>query len=115
MRNLYLRIFVSFWTAMVLVLTFTVMATLWLADERVEREQGRQDQLAHEASAVLAASGIPGLRDWLARESARVAPDRLFVLDHQGADLLGRRVPDFLRARFGRASLAGRPPEPPSE
>lgn len=115
MRNLYLRIFISFWTAMVLVLTFTVMATLWLADERVEREQGRQDQLAHEASAVLAASGIPGLRDWLARESARVAPDRLFVLDHQGADLLGRRVPDFLRARFGRASLAGRPPEPPSE
>jgi two-component system, OmpR family, sensor kinase len=114
-RNLYLRIFVSFWTAMVLVLTFTVMATLWLADERLEHEQGRQDQLAREASSVLAASGIPGLRDWLAHESAHVAPDRLFVLDHQGADLLGRHVPDFLRARFGRASLAGRTPEPPSD
>lgn len=115
MRNLYLRIFVSFWTAMVLVLTFTVMATLWLADEHTEHEQGRQDQLAHEASAVLAGSGIPGLRDWLTRESARVAPDRLFVLDHQGADLLGRHVPDFLRARFGRVSAAGRLPETPSE
>ncbi|HEY2417504.1 MAG TPA: ATP-binding protein [Steroidobacteraceae bacterium] len=115
MRNLYLRIFLSFWTAMVLVLTVTVMATLWLADQRVEHEQGRQDQLAREASSVLATSGIPGLRDWLAHESARVAPDRLFVLDHQGADLLGRHVPDFLRARFGRATLAGRTPETPTD
>jgi two-component system sensor histidine kinase CpxA len=115
MRNLYLRIFVSFWTAMVLVLTFTVMTTFWLADQRGQHEQSHQDQLAREASSVLAASGIPGLRDWLTRESARVAPDRLFVLDRQGADLLGRRVPDFLRARFGRASLAGRLPEPPSD
>src|SRR5579863_1478078 len=115
MRNLYLRIFVSFWTAMVLVLTFTVMTTFWLADQRGQHDQSHQDQLAREASSVLAASGIPGLRDWLTRESARVAPDRLFVLDRQGADLLGRRVPDFLRARFGRASLAGRLPEPPSD
>jgi hypothetical protein len=73
-RNLYLRIFVSFWIAMVLVLTFTVLATLWLADQRAQREQSRQDQLAHEASSVLAARGIPGLRDWLTHESALVAP-----------------------------------------
>jgi two-component system sensor histidine kinase CpxA len=115
MRNLYLRIFVSFWTAMVLVLTFTVMATLWLADQRAQREQSRQDQLAHEASSVLAESGVPGLRDWLAHESPRAAPDRLFVLDRHGNDLLGRHVPDFLRARFGRGAPAGAVPDLPPD
>jgi len=106
MRNLYLRIFVSFWIAMVLVLSFTVMATLWLDDQRAQHEQTRQDLLAREASSVLAEQGVPGLREWLARESPRAAPDRLFVLDQHGNDLLGRHVPDFLRARFGRGTSA---------
>src|ERR1039458_963485 len=115
MRNLYVRIFVSFWTAMVLVLTFTVMATLWLGDQRAQREQTRQDQLAREASRVLADSGVPGLRDWLTHESARAAPDRLFVLDRHGSDLLGRHVPDFLRARFGHSTVPGKVPDLPPD
>ena len=94
MRNLYLRIFLTFWIAMVLVLIFTVIATLWLADQRSQHEQVRQDELAREASSVLAAQGVPGLRDWLALESERVAPDTCCVLDRHGDDLLGRRVPD---------------------
>ena len=115
MRTLYLRIFVAFWIAMVLALSCSMLATLWLADERAQHEQSRQDQLAREASNVLAERGVAGLRDWLTLESARVAPDRLFVLDRQGEDLLGRRVPEYLRARFGRGALAGHPPEPPSD
>ena len=115
MRNLYLRIFLAFWIAMVLALLFTGMTTLWLADQRAVREQSRQDQLAREASSVLAEHGVDGLRDWLAGESLRVLPDRLFVLDRHGNDLLGRRVPEFLRARFGRGSVPGRVPELPPD
>ncbi|MFI4895156.1 MAG: ATP-binding protein [Steroidobacterales bacterium] len=115
MRNLYVRIFVTFWTAMVLVLTFTAMATLWLADQRASREQIRQDRLALEASSILAERGVPGLRDWLTHESLRAAPDRLFVLDRYGNDLLGRHVPEFLRARFGRGALAGKMPDLPPD
>jgi two-component system, OmpR family, sensor kinase len=115
MRNLYLRIFIAFWIAMVLALIFTGMATLWLADQRAVHEQSRQDQLAREASSVLAEHGVPGLRDWLAEESARVLPDRLFVLDRHGNDLLGRHVPEFLRARFGRGSVPGHVPELPPD
>jgi two-component system, OmpR family, sensor kinase len=115
MRNLYLRIFVAFWIAMVLALIFTGMTTLWLADQRAVHEQARQDQLAREASSVLAEHGEPGLRDWLADESARVLPDRLFVLDRHGNDLLGRHVPESLRARFGRGSAAGHVPELPTD
>jgi len=101
MRNLYLRIFLTFWTAMVLVLAFTVVATLTLASERTQREQERQQRLAHEASSVLARDGIPGLRNWLEQQSSAVLPSRLFVLDKRGDDLLGRHVPDFLQARVG--------------
>ncbi len=115
MRSLYVRIFIAFWIAMVLALVFTWMTTLWLADQRAMREQSRQDQLAREASSVLADHGVPGLRDWLAEETTRVLPDRLFVLDRHGNDLLGRRVPEFLRARFGRGSVPGRVPELPPD
>src|ERR1700733_11764100 len=115
MPNLYLRIFVAFWIAMVLALIFTGMTTLWLADQRAVHEQARQDQLAREASSILAEHGVPGLRDWLADESARVLPDRLFVLDSHGSDLLGRHVPESLRARFGRGSVAGHVPELPPD
>jgi len=102
MRNLYLRIFLTNWIAMILVLIFTVIATLWLADQRALHEQVRQDELARQASSVLAAQGVPGLRNWLALESERVAPDYLLVLDRHGDDLLGRRVPDGLRTQIGR-------------
>ena len=115
MRNLYLRIFVAFWIAMVLALSCSVLVTLWLADERQQHEQSRQDQLAHEASSILAAGGVPGLRDWLSQQTARAAPDRLFVLDRHGNDLLGRRVPEFLRARFGRGAGAGPVPDLPPD
>jgi signal transduction histidine kinase len=115
MRNLYLRIFLTFWIAMVLALTFTTVATLWLADQRAVREQTRQDELARQASSILADRGVPGLRDWLAEESTRTAPDRLYVLDRHGNDLLGRHVPEFLRARFGRARDAGRVPDLPPD
>ncbi len=108
MRNLYVRIFLSFWTAMVLVLTLTVAVTLWLTDQRMERLQSRQDELARQASTVLASQGLPGLREWLRREIPLQNPqDRLFLIDPHGADLLGRPLPDMLRM------ASGPPPGPP--
>src|SRR5665213_4140725 len=102
MRNLYLRIFLTFWTAMVLVLTLTVAVTLWLTDQRTQHLQARQDGLAREASTVLAAQGVPGLRTWLRHEIVLVPRhDRLYVIDQHGIDLLYRPVPDFLQSQVG--------------
>jgi two-component system sensor histidine kinase CpxA len=101
MRNLFLRFFLSFWAATVLVLIVTVLTTLWLANERWARDQDRQDEFARQASAVLAADGVPGLRAWIRAQQQAVAPGRLFLLDHEGHDILGRPVPDFLQARVG--------------
>ncbi|HLK71941.1 MAG TPA: ATP-binding protein [Steroidobacteraceae bacterium] len=101
-RNLYVRIFLSFWTATVLVLIMTVAVTLWLADQRMERLEARQDELARQASLVLAAQGVPALRDWLRQELPRQPPqDRLYILDPHGVDILGRPVPDFLQVQIG--------------
>jgi len=108
MRNLYLRIFLTFWIAMVLVITSTVAATLWLTNQRMQHLQARQDELAREASTVLGTHGLSGLRNWLRHEVATVPPhDRLYVIDQHGVDLLGQRVPGFLQAQAGH-----RPPNP---
>ncbi|HTT04380.1 MAG TPA: ATP-binding protein [Steroidobacteraceae bacterium] len=110
MRNLYVRIFLSFWIAMVLVLTLTVAVTLWLTGERMQRLQGRQDELARQASLVLASHGVAGLRGWLQQEiPLQPSQDRLYVIDQHGVDILGRPVPDFLQAQVGHRPQAGVP------
>jgi two-component system sensor histidine kinase CpxA len=101
MRNLFLRFFISFWTATVLVLIVTVLTTLWLANERWSRDQDRQDEYARQASQVLASAGVPGLRAWIQAQQQAVYPGRLYLLDHEGHDILGRAVPEFLQARVG--------------
>lgn len=111
MRNLYLRFFVSFWSAMLLVLTVTVAITVWMAIQRREGELDRQDLLAREASTVLASDGVPGLRDWLLVQLPQLRPDRIYVLDAHGQDLLGRPVPAYLQARVGRGPFPDRPGE----
>lgn len=102
MRNLYLRFFFSFWSATLLVLAVTVAVTIWMAIQRRDGEAERQDQLARQASAVLASDGVPGLRDWLLMQLPQLRPDRLYVLDSRGQDLLNRPVPVYLQARIGR-------------
>lgn len=110
MRNLFLRIFLSFWASMALVLALTVIVTLWVAENRLQREQERQDEFARQASVVLATKGVPGLKSWLETELPTVAPDQLYVLDHTGADLLDRPVPGFLQASVGRRPFPSQKP-----
>jgi two-component system sensor histidine kinase CpxA len=110
MRSLYVRFFLSFWTAMVLVLCVSVGGTLWFAGERWDRERDRQEEYARQASAVLAQQGEPGLRDWLVLKVQELSPDRMFLLDSHGVDLLGRNVPDFLQAALGRRPYPAHPP-----
>lgn len=101
MRKIFLRIFFAFWTATLIVLACTIFATLWLADQRTQRELARQNELASQASTVVSAEGIPGLYRWLETKSAQLQPDSLFILDQRGNDLLGRHVPPFLLASMG--------------
>ena len=87
-----------------------MIATLWLADQRCSTSKPARTSWRARPPACWPQSGVAGLRDWLSRESVRAAPDRLYVLDSHGNDLLGRRVPEFLRARIGRGPPGGGPP-----
>jgi two-component system sensor histidine kinase CpxA len=109
-RNLYLRFFLSFWSAMVIVLFASVAGTLWFAGERWDHERERQEEYARQASAVLEQQGEPGLREWLAYKVEELHPDRMFLLDARGHDLLGRSVPDFLQAAAGHRPFPVRTP-----
>jgi two-component system, OmpR family, sensor kinase len=115
MRNLFLRFFFSVWTAMALVLLFTVLGAGWLANERRESDLARQDDMARAASQVLSDDGVPGLTDWLRRQQQQSQRlERIYVIDDAGNDLLGRKVPEFLQARVGRRPFpqqGGRRPE----
>jgi two-component system sensor histidine kinase CpxA len=109
MRSLYLRFFLSFWSAMVLVLFASVGGSLWLAGERWDHERERQEEFARQASAVLEQQGETGLQEWLVHKVEELRPDRLFLLDARGRDLLGRPVPDFLQAAAGHRPFPARP------
>ena len=107
MRNLYLRFFLTVWLAMVTVLVCTVLTTGWLASQRRDAEIEKQDDLQRQAQEQLLQEGVNGLREWLQHEIVLVPPDRLYIVDEQGHDLIDRPVPPFIQARLGRRPLPG--------
>jgi two-component system, OmpR family, sensor kinase len=102
MRNLYLRFFLAFWSAMLLVLTFTIFGVNWVDSEHYEKQRERQEELARQASVVLAGGGVNALRSWLADELPMISPDRMYVLDEHSHDLLDRSVPEPVLASLGK-------------
>lgn len=87
---------------MLLVLTFTVIGINWVDREYFEKQRARQDELAHQASVVLAAGGVTALRAWLVDELPALSPDRMYVLDEHSHDLLDRQVPEPVLVSLGR-------------
>lgn len=111
MRNLYLRFFLTFFAAILLVMAGTMLITSWQLNQRRDAEIERQDELAVAARAALDADGRDGLRDWLREQLPKQAQgDQLFIIDDSGADLLRRPVPEYLQARMGRRPFPARQP-----
>jgi two-component system sensor histidine kinase CpxA len=109
MRNLYLRFFLSFWSAMLLVLTFTIFGVNWIDSEHYEKQRERQDELARQASGVLAGGGVDALRSWLVDELPMIFPDRMYVLDEHSHDLLDRSVPEPVLVSLGKRPYPNAP------
>lgn len=104
MRTLFLRIFLSFWAAMLLLLMSTA-AVAWYRLNQVTSVTIRQ--LADEASARLYAGGPPALRAWIP-EAERKYPGRpIYVVDQSGEDILARPLPGPLHRYARRMKEAG--------
>ena len=97
MRSLFLKIFLWFWLAMVLI-TATLFVSASLSESRMSRERGEaMDRImtplvADNFAEVVDRQGIPGFSDLLAR-GKNTFPWKPYVFDLTGAEVLGRGVP----------------------
>lgn len=111
-RSLFLRIFLSFWVATLLVLA-TTAAVAWYRFEQSAYPNSRQ--LASEASNRLLVGGMQQLHEWIEEAQDRY-PGRLIYIVHQdGQDILQRQLPPTYRSYVNRlrdAGFFGREPPP---
>ena len=93
MRSLLIRIFLSFWS--IIVITIIAAAALgYLYAERIRAtmQSFEVSDAMLQASASLRENGREGLAEWL-RSLPGVTASLVFVVDDRGQDLLGRRLP----------------------
>jgi two-component system, OmpR family, sensor kinase len=104
MRTLFLRIFLAFWVAMLLVL-FATAAVGWYRVSRVQSIDIRQ--LADEATARLYAGGFTALDNWIYEAERDHRGWRIYIIDQSGGDIIGRELPSRLDAYARRLKNAG--------
>jgi signal transduction histidine kinase len=105
-RSLYLRIFLSFWLAMGLIIAASVGITTSFVLSRtaavqVELQRLDVNVLAQSAEKRLAAEGLEGLEQWISEtRRAHVGLD-IFVVDASGQQIFkGKQMPAFLVERM---------------
>ena len=104
MRTLFLRIFLSFWAAMLLVLLSTA-GVAWYRLSQVQSISIRQ--LGEDAEAALYAGGVPAMQKWLADVQRRYPGRGIYVVGQDGEDILGRELPRPLSSYARRMRNAG--------
>lgn len=127
MKSLFLRIFLSFWIAMGLILTGGMAIMGSVQSYRVKSlYEVNPDQLAREARQAALSGGIPSLREWLAALHARHPALGAYIVDADDRDIAGQtlsvltadrlrsyRARNHWRASLGLAPVGGTPVPPP--
>lgn len=106
MKSLFLRIFLSFWVAMLVALGTTV-GVAWYRFQQVQRVNVDIKQLANEAAALLRSDGARALPAWIADTERKYKERRIYIVDSTGDDVLKRQLPNYLRKYVGRLQNAG--------
>jgi two-component system sensor histidine kinase CpxA len=116
-RRLFLKLFLSYWTALVLfAAAVTVAAAVYLDQTRARHDTaprfGHAESIRTAAQAAAASSGLAGLSEWARSVDAdELVP--VLVLDRDGHDLLNREVSQRALAHLSRHMLdrGGEAPE----
>ncbi|HEY0683980.1 MAG TPA: ATP-binding protein [Steroidobacter sp.] len=114
MRSLFLRIFLSFWVATLLVLA-TTAAVAWYRFQRDQAASPDIRQLASEASNRLLVGGMTDLYKWIESAQERYPGRDIYVVRPDGQDILQRPLPPTYRSYANRlkdAGFFGREPPP---
>lgn len=110
MRSLLIRIFIAFWSIIVItIVAAAAIGFLYAERTRVALENFDVGDAALEASAALREEGREGLTDWL-RSLPRPAESLVYVVDDQGKDLLERPLPPLIQRSMRRLSERERRP-----
>jgi two-component system sensor histidine kinase CpxA len=117
--RLSLRIFASFFAAMLVIGAGAILITWWVLAERQDDNAAQLRDAAGRAAAALARGGRPALVAWLAEDAATRRERPLLVIDDAGRELLGRPLPPRRAARWaapplrleGAPGVELRPPE----
>ena len=114
MRSLFLRIFLSFWVATLLVLA-TTAAVAWYRFKQDQTASPNSRQLAAEASNRLLVGGMTDLYAWIEDAEDRYRGRHIYVVRPDGQDILQRPLPPTYRSYANRlrdAGFFGREPPP---
>lgn len=106
MKTLFLRIFLSFWAAMLVVLGTTAVVG-WYRFQQINRVNIDIKQLANEAAALLRSDGTEALPAWIADTERKYTDRQIFIVDATGEDVLRRPMPHYLRRYVARLQDAG--------
>jgi two-component system sensor histidine kinase CpxA len=115
MHRLFWKIFLSFWAALILFASATMIAASHFLDRLREQQEitspfERLRSYAADGQRIAERDGIDGLKTWLmALDRRELVP--LLVVDRDGRDLFGRPVPERIVERLARE--ADRPPRLP--
>jgi two-component system OmpR family sensor kinase len=107
-KTLFLRIFLSFWLAMGLIITTSIIVSATVAYQRLQAlEAIEPSDLADQAAARLSNEGKPGLLAWIGEAEKRHAGLRIFIVGAHGSDILGRPLPDRIQRRIHDIEMSG--------
>ncbi|MEM6511923.1 MAG: ATP-binding protein [Pseudomonadota bacterium] len=116
MNSLLLRIFLSFWLIIVLIILSAATAGFLYAERaRASLQSFEVSDAMLEASESLQTRGRDGLIDWL-NSLPSVTASLVFVIDERGRDLLDRRLPppvELAMRRSGQPDMRRPPPRGP--
>jgi two-component system sensor histidine kinase CpxA len=105
-RSLFLRIFLSFWVATLLVLA-TTAGVAWYRFQRDSTGWPNIRQLAAEASNRLQVGGMSELYEWIEEAEDRYRGRLIYVVRPDGQDILQRPLPPTYRSYANRLKDAG--------
>jgi two-component system, OmpR family, sensor kinase len=112
--SLFLRIFISFWLATLLVLA-TTGSVAWYRFQRDQAAWPNNRQLASEASNRLLVGGMEDLYRWIEETEDRYPGRHFYVVGSSGQDIMQRPLPPTYRSYANRlrdAGFFGREPPP---
>ncbi|WZB60229.1 histidine kinase dimerization/phospho-acceptor domain-containing protein [Achromobacter xylosoxidans] len=97
-RSLFWRAFLTFWSAMALILVCGMLFTAAVAWYRVNSLDGlNPGSLTHDAAQIAREDGADGLERWVAAMDARYSALNIYLVDASDHDILGRALPARLR------------------